>query len=681
MFVRHVVPCKNRAAARERGLFQKGGNGVSLVGAGGARLDHGLAPHQRDGAQILRQPLHFAQARTGEIRPLPVMQHDGSGLAFDQQPAVTDGECLETVRQAGRQAFIHAQHVNPAPAVAAYETVNARYRKTLGRKKSVHGRNIPPGNDGERAAEPAVNPLKASARPRIEHDVVGMVGEFDQRTVEIQKQGGGAGLRHDRRARWERIIHIGAIALTNSFVLAGPVRPVPRRVPSNQPTFNNCQQRERAVTLYRGMAACLLLSSLAATTAARAGGFYIKEQSAQGLGRAFAGMSAFAPDASAVYFNPAALTTIDELVGTGAVYGLILEAEQEDFGTVRTVPGLDDPIPVLGRSGGNPFDPLIPAANFYVAAPADDDGLFVGFGMNSPFGLNNKYDGDFFGRFDSIKSLLFTINLQPTIAYKLGSKFSVGAGLDIQYAEVTLTNALPNLDPALGDGFFRVEGNDWNLGWNAGLHLDLGDLQMGAHYRSGIDYVLQGEAQIRGLFGPLEPLNGIFSASAPLSLPDIVSGGIAYSVGDTGARVLFDLTWFDWSDFDEIEIGIAPGLEFGMIQNYKDTWSFALGGEYDLNERLTLRLGSQYDETPTRNAFRNTRVPDGDRWWAAGGLSYRIRERFTVDFSYAHVFVTTERIDVTEEFFEGTPAQIDVRTVSRNTGDADIVALGVTARF
>ncbi|MFP3942576.1 MAG: OmpP1/FadL family transporter [Alphaproteobacteria bacterium] len=431
----------------------------------------------------------------------------------------------------------------------------------------------------------------------------------------------------------------------------------------------------------RGMAAILLLSSLAAAPAARAAGFYIKEHSAQGLGRAFAGVSAYAPDASAVFFNPAALTQLEEVTATSSVYGLILDSEQQNNGTVRTVPGLDDPVPVPGTPGDNPFDPLIPLGNFYIAGPADDDGLYVGLGVTSPFGLNVKYNGDFFGRFDSLKSLLFTMNVQPTIAYKITDNISVGAGLDIQYAEVTLTNALPNLDPALGDGFFRVEGDDWNLSWNAGIHADLGNLQLGAHYRASVDYLIKGEATIRGLFGPLEPVNGFFEAAAPLTLPDIVSGGLVYSVPETGFRLLFDVTWFDWSDFDEIRIDLAPGLNLGMPQNYDDTWSFALGGEYDINENFTVRAGTQYDQTPTRDGFRTTRVPDGDRWWAAAGLSFRLSDRYSVDLSYAHVFVTNELIDVTEAFFEGTPAEVLVRTRSRNRGEADLVALGLTAQF
>jgi long-chain fatty acid transport protein len=345
------------------------------------------------------------------------------------------------------------------------------------------------------------------------------------------------------------------------------------------------------------------------------------------------------------------------------------------------VPGLPDPIPVAGGGGGNPFDPLIPLSNLYFAMPADNDGLWVGLGVTSPFGLNNKYDGGFFGRYDSRKSLLFTLNIQPTVAYNISPEVSLGAGLDIQYADVTLNNALPNLDPAVADGFFEVEGQDWTLGFNVGIHADLGALQLGAHYRSGIDHNIRGTVTNLRLLGFLQPLNGSAGASAALNLPDIVSGGLVYQVPDAPVRVLWDFTWFNWSSFEEIRIVTGTGAVFEQPQNYRDTWSFALGGEYDVNERLTLRAGTQFDQTPTRDAFRTTRVPDGDRWWAAVGATYRFSPRFSAALSYAHVFVSTERIDLVETFFEGTPAAIEVRTLSDNSGSADIIALGVSARF
>lgn len=49
----------------------------------------------------------------------------------------------------------------------------------------------------------------------------------------------------------------------------------------------------------------------AAPTTLLAAGFYIQEQGASGLGRAYAGEAAIASDASTIYFNPAGMTRLE----------------------------------------------------------------------------------------------------------------------------------------------------------------------------------------------------------------------------------------------------------------------------------------------------------------------------------------------------------------------------------
>ena len=64
-------------------------------------------------------------------------------------------------------------------------------------------------------------------------------------------------------------------------------------------------------------------------------------------------------------------------------------------------------------------------------------------------------------------------------------------------------------------------------------------------------------------------------------------------------------------------------------QFYRDTYSMALGAEYDVDDRLTLRAGTMFDESPITDEYRTTRVPDGDRTWLSVGASYDINDTFT----------------------------------------------------
>ncbi|WP_419628410.1 outer membrane protein transport protein, partial [Thiolapillus sp.] len=68
----------------------------------------------------------------------------------------------------------------------------------------------------------------------------------------------------------------------------------------------------------------LLIGSILTTTTAfnvQSAGFAIIENSASGMGNAFAGAAAVAEDASTVYFNPAGLTNLSgsQLVAAGHI--------------------------------------------------------------------------------------------------------------------------------------------------------------------------------------------------------------------------------------------------------------------------------------------------------------------------------------------------------------------------
>ena len=419
--------------------------------------------------------------------------------------------------------------------------------------------------------------------------------------------------------------------------------------------------------------------ALALAVPAHAGGFYIQEQSTTEAGRAYSGEAAAADTPATIFFNPAGMTELEGIQIEGNVQALFVAARQSDTGTSRSVPGLPVTLPVTGSDGGNPFAQPLVVPSLYASAQVTDR-LWLGLGVNSPFGVVVDYDEDFFGRYDSVTSDLFTLNVQPSIAYKLSDNFSVGAGLDVQYIDVELANAVPNLNPADPDASLRITGDDISVGWNAGFTATFDPVRIGAHYRSAVDHDLDGEFELSGLTGLLAGNNVTTDAAAPLSTPDIATVSVLFGT-DTPWRVYGTWRWYNWSKFDEIRVepeGLDPQVN---EQFYRDTYSMALGAEYDIDERLTLRAGTMFDESPITDEYRTTRVPDGDRTWLSVGASYDINDTFTASLAYAHVFVKGEPIDRTDTFFEGTPAAVDARIRSDSSGNADVLAFSVGARF
>jgi long-chain fatty acid transport protein len=420
-----------------------------------------------------------------------------------------------------------------------------------------------------------------------------------------------------------------------------------------------------------GIAAIAAVLSAGAATTAQAAGFYIKEQSVTGLGRAFAGEAAIGEDASTIYFNPAAMTELSRAQAAVGAHLLVPRSELTNAGSTHLLNGAPAGA-IPGNRSGNPYDPT-PVPNGFAAAPFMNGDLWLGVGVTAPFGLANAYDPNWFGRYDSIKTELTTLNVQPAVAYRINDRLSVGGGIDIQYADARLTNAL-FAGPGNPDVIADLRGDDWTVGFDVGvLFRPLPTTRIGVHYRSAITHELKGDfvASQAGL--PLARTPG----SAELKLPDIVELGVAHEV-TPALTLLGEITWTGWDSFDEIRVQ-RPGVPDSVIpQSYRNSFAVALGAQYELDANWTLRAGVQYDETPTEGGFRSTRTPDGDRTWLTAGFSYKAGRNLVVDAAYAHIFISGETIDLTRA---GAVPVLSTRVRAETEGRVDIFSIGLRYLF
>jgi long-chain fatty acid transport protein len=430
-----------------------------------------------------------------------------------------------------------------------------------------------------------------------------------------------------------------------------------------------------------------IVAAVLPSAAALAGAFFHEAQSIRSAGRASAGVSAAADDAGTIFFNPAGMTRLsgpEVEVGSSL---LLPRGEVENRGSTAQTPGTGGAVvPVTGPRDGDPYGPAI-MPHAYAALPLMDRKLWFGLGISAPFGLVTDYEEDWFGRYDSTKSELTTIDVAPTLAFKLTDWLSAGAGLDVQHADATLENAVPNPTAPGGptsatDGRFRAEGDDWSVGFNVGLLVEpTPRTRIGLHYRSAIEHEIEGDATLSGLAPPLDGLNGTVGASAELNLPAMASFGVAHEVTPE-LTLLGHISWYGWDTFDEIRLKFDDGrADVVEPQNYRDTWAIGLGAEYRLSDAWTLRGGVSYDQTPTSNSFRNTRVPDGDRYWIAIGASYELSDRIGFDVAYGHRFFENTDIDRSRTFFDGSAVESITRTSARAKTDADVIALALRISF
>lgn len=394
------------------------------------------------------------------------------------------------------------------------------------------------------------------------------------------------------------------------------------------------------------------------STASHAAAFQLLEGNASGLGNAYAGTAAVAEDASTVFFNPAGMTL---LPGRNVAFSVDMVRPSARFHNQGSTAAL------LHGTGGNGGD-----AGDWAAVPAGymtwqlTDRVTLGLGIGAPFGLKTEYDNSWVGRFHAVKSELKTVNINPSIAFKVSDQLSVGAGINFQRIDADLTS-LVNYSAAIAQvsngvllipgvaGRARIEGDDTAWGWNIGLMYQLSpDTRLGAAYRSKIDYKLKGKASFSGADSGSGLGNTIINGfnaqragnvTADVELPDTATFSVHQKISDRWA-MMGDVSWTGWSSLQELRVDNVNGTNVTTEElKWRDTWRVAFGGTYLYNDALSLKFGLAWDQTPVRDTTRLPRVPDEDRVWLSFGVQWRPSATSAVDVGYAHLFVKDSRVN------------------------------------
>lgn len=386
---------------------------------------------------------------------------------------------------------------------------------------------------------------------------------------------------------------------------------------------------------------------------ASAAGFALIEQSGSGMGNAYAGAAATAEDASTVFFNPAGMSQIQGMQISAAGHLIDLSAKFHNSGSSKPAAIVTNP---LGGEGGDAGDlALVP--NFYFVMPIGSQ-LNFGVGINTPFGLATEYDDDWMGRFQGIKSELLTININPSLSFKVSDSFSIGAGLNYQVLDTELTNAV--VLGANTEGRAKLEADDDAWGWNAGvLFLPTPSTKIGASYRSKLDYTLEGTTTVTNAAGAtVSAVSG--ATHADVTLPDSFSISLAQKLSDKW-ELLADVSFTRWSEINQIDIVNSTNgtLRDRLVLDFDDTYRYSIGANYKLDESWTLKGGVAFDESPVKGAnSRSVRLPDNDRTWVSLGAQVKIMQNQRLDFGYSHLFIKDADINFTKSQITGTGAPV-----------------------
>ncbi len=370
---------------------------------------------------------------------------------------------------------------------------------------------------------------------------------------------------------------------------------------------------------------------------ATAGGFQLSDHSVTSLGRSHAGYGLAGDDASAVQFNPAAMTLLKKSQLQLGFSVNDVTAEVEDTGSTGANAGGED------EDGSSTA--VVP--NAYAIFPFNDK-LVFGLGVTAPFGTNTDYtDDNFVGRYNGTQTELTAIDLNPSFAYKINDNVSIGGGVSVQTLDVTLASAVFTNGSA-PDGDFEAEGDSVDVGYNLGIMLSVSDnTRLGLSYRSGIEHDVEGD----GTFSGLGALSGTFDVEAAFETPATVYAGL-HSVISDSLGFSMGVRWTEWSTFEEIRIEFPDGNNAGGADNvtpieWEDSLTISMGFDGRLNDKWGWRTGLAFDETPVPTATRSVRTIDSDRLWFSLGGSYKPSPAITLDFAYRYIYF--ESADINQE--------------------------------
>ncbi|OYX32043.1 MAG: long-chain fatty acid transporter [Caulobacterales bacterium 32-69-10] len=420
-----------------------------------------------------------------------------------------------------------------------------------------------------------------------------------------------------------------------------------------------------------------ILAAIAASPAL-ASGFYVQEQSAKAVGRAFSGEAADT-GATSLWWNPAAIAGISgRAEGYVGMHYVTVDAKVRDAGSTIQRPG-QAAAPVGGAQLQN--DPIdkgyIP--NMAGAVRLNDQ-LVFGLAVTAPFNFTTRYDLNSFTRYEALKSRLFNIDIQPTLAWRPIPQLDIGVGLDASYADATLSNALPNLSPLLPDGGSNLTGNGWDWGWVAGVQVrPTPGVTLAASYRDGIKHKLDGQVTVTGLLGPAAAANVDTAGLATFSTPSILTFGASWKATDR-LTLNAQVQRFDWSAFDAIRVEFGGRTQV-TPQDYNDTTSIAVGADYAVTPQWTLRGGVQRDPTPTPDPGRTARVPDGDRWLFSLGTTYAARENLNFDVGAMYIAFKESDINSSAGAFGGTPLSTPINMRGSVEGRGLVLSVGARMGF
>ncbi|HEX4142521.1 MAG TPA: outer membrane protein transport protein [Pirellulales bacterium] len=406
------------------------------------------------------------------------------------------------------------------------------------------------------------------------------------------------------------------------------------------------------------------------------------------INQSMGGASTAAPidAAGAMFWNPA---SISGLQSSEMSLGLGMVLPTTSVASTATIPGVGT------FSGSTQSQPgVMPIPTMAFVKKSDDSAWTYGIGVFSLGGFSTNYPASPFptatsnpiltpqppngAGLGSVYAMSQIYQIAPTISCAVTDRLSIGVTPTISLAYLDMSPLVfspPNPPVAAGGAAQYGPGFGTRFNWGGGVNL-------GAYYILNDAWHFGATIKSPQWYEPIR-INSQNQAGGPtqskldFQMPMVLSFGTAYT-GFQRLIVDLDLRYFDYANAHGFSQSgfMSNGAVAGL--GWQSVFGLALGGQYLLTDRWTVRMGYSYNSNPVPNSQSefNVASPLIYQNIISMGFSVLIVSNVKANLAYSHAFQNS----ITGPIYTAANAPIPGTSVT-NTVSSDLLQAGLSVLF
>ena len=374
--------------------------------------------------------------------------------------------------------------------------------------------------------------------------------------------------------------------------------------------------------------------------------------------------------AGAVTANPgSAMTAVSNPAGASRV------GKRSDFSMQAFMPERDVDFTAIGGEKQQSAVDMYGVPSIGWTAPvADGSDLYFGGGMYGTSGMGVDYPVTDMGnglQWDGYSNISFW-QMAPVLAWNVNDKLSLGATINIDYQSVSLKQSIDTGGVADTSIDLSRSASGFGLGFGLGALYDMNDaITLGFSYKSKqhfspMEYQLaSGDITLMGTAMPA----GTYELD--LDFPQQAAAGIAFHATQQ-LTISADLKWINWSEtMKELTIN-GGGTSIAFNTGWDDQTVIAVGVDYEINSKFTIRGGYNYAKSPIseEDVASNLILPAVVQSHYTIGAEYRFNNHWeaSMHYMYAPENTVTAAASSNPMDLPGTQISLSETSIGANIG-------------